>query len=123
MRKIGWLVSLVQLTIIATSSAHAQTEWQMAPPLPKATGEIVGAVVGNDWYVMAGLDTATHEPSGLVYVFKGADQRWLEKKMMPVPAHHVMVAAANGKVYVFGGFVSDNSAAEKSAETGWPPMA
>src|SRR5215469_5055609 len=39
---------------------------------------------------------------------------------MPVPAHHIMTAVLNDKVYVFGGFVVARSSGETGAEAaGW----
>jgi hypothetical protein len=38
------------------SGAHAQNDWQLAAPFPQPVGEIVGAVVDSNWYVLAGLD-------------------------------------------------------------------
>lgn len=122
MYKFGWLLGVVGLTMIANASAHAQMGWQMAPPFPKPMGELIGAVVGDDWYVMAGLDVTKYELAGLVYAFDSANQRWVEKKKMAEPAHHVMVTAAGGKIYVFGGFVKGNPSGEKTAEAGWRPI-
>jgi hypothetical protein len=51
-------------------------------------GEIVGAVIGQDWYVMAPLDTESHKPAGAVYAFDATSGRWAKKKPMPEPAHH-----------------------------------
>src|SRR5689334_17196163 len=109
---------LAALAVLITGAfSHAQAGWQMAPPLPKAVGEIAGAVVGSKWYVMAGLDPATHRPLGLVYAFDPASQQWSQRKGPPEPAHHVMVAPLDGKIYVFGGFVHPSSSDERTAET------
>ncbi len=120
-RKLGCL-GLLAWIAVTSSAAAAQSDWQMAPPLPQALGEIVGAVVGTDWYVMSGLDVTKHEPAGVVYVFDAAHQSWLEKKRMPEPAHHVMAAVAAGKIYVFGGFVSGGTSGETTPEAGWRPI-
>jgi len=77
----------------------------MAPPLPFPIGEIMGNVVDGKWYVMAGLDTKTSRPIGVVYFFDPSTNIWTAKKPMLVPAHHIMTASVNGKIYVFGGFV------------------
>jgi N-acetylneuraminic acid mutarotase len=93
------------MALLATAALYAEDGWKMAPPLPFPIGEIVGTVVGDKWYVMAGLDTKTSRPIGAVYVFDPDTNAWIAKKQMLVPAHHIMSAALNGKIYVFGGFV------------------
>ena len=52
--------------------------------------------------------------------FDATSGRWAKKKPMPEPAHHVMAAAVNSKIYVFGGFVSPTGGGE-AAEGGWQP--
>src|SRR5436190_2103288 len=69
---------------------------------------------------MAPLDVESHKPTGAVYVFDATSGKWAKKKSMPEPAHHVMAAALNGKIYVFGGFVSPTGAGQ-AAEGGWQP--
>lgn len=125
------LIRMLTLLLTANAAAAAQggemdkmNGWQMAPPLPEPMGEIVGAVVQDRWYVIGGLDTQTHRPSGVVYLFDPPNGRWSQKHSMPVPAHHVAVAALNGRIYVMGGFVppeSSQQGAPSSAEAGWQP--
>ena len=43
---------------------------------------------------------------GANYEYDPATDKWTKKKSMPRPAHHAALAAANGKIYVFGGFVA-----------------
>ena len=42
---------------------------------------------------------------GVAYEYDPATDRWTKKTSMPRPAHHAALAAANGKIYVIGGFV------------------
>jgi N-acetylneuraminic acid mutarotase len=42
---------------------------------------------------------------GIAYEYNPATDRWTKKTSMPRPAHHAALAAANGKIYVMGGFV------------------
>src|SRR5919201_3361574 len=58
-------------------------------------------------------DSGTRRPLGVVYDFDEASAGWTEKTSMPVPAHHIMVAALNGKIYGLGGFVAPEQG------TGW----
>ena len=48
---------------------------------------------------------ATARPAGVNYEYDPATDKWTKKKSMPRPAHHAALAAANGKIYVMGGFV------------------
>src|SRR5437762_2309998 len=96
----------ITAALAVAAPAAAQTQWQMAAPLPKPIGEIAGIAVGDQWYVLAGLDAASHKPMGVVYAFDVGRGAWTEKRPMPQPAHHVMTAALDGRIYVFGGFVS-----------------
>jgi N-acetylneuraminic acid mutarotase len=84
---------------------YAEDRWKMAPALPSPRGEIIGTVVAQKWYVMAGLDTTTNRPIGSVLAFDASSNMWTAKKSMPAPAHHIMTAALDGKIYVFRGFV------------------
>ncbi len=43
---------------------------------------------------------------GANYEYDPATDKWTKKKSMPRPAHHAALAAYNGKIYVFGGFVA-----------------
>lgn len=76
--------------------------------------------VARNMRVMGGLDPKTGRPVGAVYAFDSAKSEWMEKKGMPVPAHHIMTATLNGKIYVFGGFVSpaNPSNRQEGAEAG-----
>ncbi|MBP0114142.1 Kelch repeat-containing protein [Bradyrhizobium vignae] len=117
------LTSLLAIAALSTvSHVYAQAQWRMASPLPAPAGEIVGTVIGDEWYVLAGLDTRTHRPLGLVYVFDTKAGSWAQKRAMPQPAHHVMTAALDGKIYVFGGFINPAGEPEATNESGWQPV-
>ncbi len=87
--------------------AQGEPQWKMAAPLPKAIGEIEAATVSGKIYVLSGLDNrpGVVSPTGYNWCYDPATNAWTERKPMPVPAHHIMVAAWNDKIYVFGGFV------------------
>ena len=117
----GCLVCLLAIAALSVMpNGHAQeAQWRMAAPLPAPAGEIMGAVVADKWYVLAGLDTQTHRPLGLVYVFDTKAGGWTQMKSMPQPAHHIMTVAQNGKIHVFGGFTNPASEREVTSEAGW----
>jgi N-acetylneuraminic acid mutarotase len=111
---------LAAICAIATwSGAHAQPQWTMAAPLPKAIGEIVAATVDGKIYVLSGLDNrpGVVTAAGYNWVYDPPTKAWTERKPMPVPAHHIMVATLDGKIYVFGGFV------RPPAFVAWQPIA
>jgi len=78
--------------------------WKDAPAFPIPMGELYGATVGNTIYVFGGLSPKTNAV-GLVYAYDTTTSTWTRKKDMAQPAHHIMLASYNGKIYVFGGFV------------------
>src|SRR5713101_4633307 len=100
------MLVLIGLPRLSAQSLVAQSGWNMAPPLPAPMGELEGSVAGNTLYVMAGLSPATGRPIGVVYAFDTSTNAWATRNPMPLPAHHIMTATLNGKIYVFGGFVS-----------------
>ena len=59
---------------------------------------------------------------GVNYEYDPATDRWTKKSPMPRPAHHAALAAVNGKIYAFGGFVAPaNTAIPLGAA--WEPIA
>src|SRR6202042_3259659 len=71
-------------------------------------------------YVIGGWDEG--KAAGLNYEYDPATDKWTEKKGMPQLAHHAALAAANGKIYVIGGFVPPK---DTQIPTGgaWEPIA
>jgi N-acetylneuraminic acid mutarotase len=103
-----WRAVLALAAVCAVSAAaQADPQWKMAPPLPTAIGEVVAATVNGKIYVLSGLDNrpGIAAPAGYNWAFDPAANAWTARKSMPVPAHHIMVATMNDKIYVFGGFV------------------
>jgi len=102
------LPALFACAVAAAPPARAQPQpaWKMAAPLPMALGEVVAATVHGDIYVLSGLDNGLgrHFPTGRNWKYDPTDNTWTERKPMPVPAHHIMVATWHDKIYVFGGF-------------------
>ncbi|HEY1473147.1 MAG TPA: kelch repeat-containing protein [Pseudolabrys sp.] len=120
MKKVsgGILAAFAAIAVWQASPADAQTaKWQMAKPMLQPAGEIVGAVVGNKWYVMGGYDGANVQPQGIVTEYDATSDTWTNKKGMLVPAHHAAAVELGGKVYVFGGFVG------RPGAKGWGPIA
>jgi N-acetylneuraminic acid mutarotase len=112
MKRYAILILAVFTTLVAAppvTRVLAGPVWKMSAPLPAAIAEIVAATVQGKIYVLSGLDNApgpaTHTPTGFNWQYDPTTNAWISRKSMPVPAHHVAVAAWNDKIYVFGGFV------------------
>jgi N-acetylneuraminic acid mutarotase len=105
--RLSWLTRAALAWLTAAVAAHADPQWKMAAPLPKAIGEIEAASVNGKIYVLSGLDNrpGVVTPTGYNWQYDPATNAWTDRKSMPVPAHHIMVATLNDKIYVFGGFV------------------
>src|ERR1019366_4401309 len=104
----SWFGSAVLALVgVAAFDAHAEPQWKMAAPLPKAIGEIEAATVNGKIYVLSGLDNlpGVVTPTGYNWLYDPATNAWTDRKSMPVPPHHIMVATSHDKIYVFGGFV------------------
>src|ERR1700685_242761 len=90
---------------LARGQTPSRGKWEMAPPMPKAMGEVVGVVIDRSLFVFGGLNDAAGEvPYGAAFRFDSEGNRWTTLRDMPEPAHHLMASAHGGKVYIFGGF-------------------
>ena len=66
--------------------------------------------VNGKLYVMGGWDDG--KARGANYEYDPATDKWTKKSPMPRPAHHAALAAVNGKIYAFGGFVAPANTAD-----------
>lgn len=105
-------------TIAAMPRAETQPQWKFAAPLPTAVGEIYGTSIGGKIYVLGGLDDRPGiiAPDGYNWEYDPAANKWTARKKMPRPAHHIMIAPYQNKIYVFGGFV------RPTAYPAWQPI-
>ena len=60
--------------------------------------------VNGKLYVIGGWGDG--KARGANYEYDPATDKWTKKSPMPRPAHHAALAAVNGKIYAFGGFVA-----------------
>lgn len=110
MKYRGWFSFLAAMTAAVWLSAGAafaqarQDAWVSLAPLPEAAAEVLGAVANGKLYVLCGLAPG-FKPRGMVLEYDPAANSWTAKKPMALPAHHVALTSANGKIYAFGGFV------------------
>jgi N-acetylneuraminic acid mutarotase len=94
---------------LARAQPSADGKWEMAPPLPKAMGEVVGVAIDKSLFVFGGLNDAAGEvPYGAAFRFDSEGSGWAILRDMPQAAHHLMASAHHGKIYIFGGFTLGN---------------
>ncbi|MDR5752249.1 MULTISPECIES: hypothetical protein [unclassified Caballeronia] len=86
----------------APPAAHAG-RWTSAPPLPRS--EMAWAVgVGDRMHVIGGYG-AGQVARACHHVFDASRGMWLDAAPIPRGANHIGVAAQDGVIYAFGGFV------------------
>jgi len=110
-------------SLVFCTAALAQmpiNPWKKAAPFPYPDEELYGVALNSKMYVIGGWDEG--KAAGLNYEYDPATDKWTEKKGMPRLAHHAALAAANGKIYVIGGFMP---AKDTQIPTGgaWAPIA
>lgn len=82
--------------------------WASAPPLPLPRSEMAWAVAeGERMHVIGGYG-ANQVARAYHHVFDAARGVWLDAAPIPRGANHIGVAAQDGVIYAFGGFVEQN---------------
>ena len=87
-----------QPSSVEAPSAVAADIWQNGAVMPTARSEMRVAFVDGIFYVPGGFGGLTSFEA-----YDPANDSWTELAPMPEPAHHMMVTAHSGKVFVFGG--------------------
>lgn len=90
----------------STTTPTGPTSQRLEPPLPVALQEGGAAVVGNDFYEVAGYDVNQNSTS-YVFVFDGS--RWHSGPSLPIALNHPGVSAIGSDVYVAGGFTPNGA--------------
>ncbi len=66
----AWISAALVAASISFSSAHAEDgTWRMAKPMPDPQSENSGAVLGDKWYIIGGIDVPQTAPVGSVIVY------------------------------------------------------
>ena len=114
----AWARTLTLATVLIGSGAiaNAAGPWEALAAFPAPSEELLGVAAGGKLYALAGLAPG-FVPRGYVYEFSPATNAWVQKKAMPLPAHHLALSEYNGKIYSFGGFVKPASGA-----LAWQPI-
>src|SRR6185436_15986532 len=105
LRRATALVALMASVVFATTllAQMPTSPYKKGAPFPEADEELYGVATNGKLYVMGGWGDG--KARGANYEYDPATDRWTKKQPMPRPAHHAALAAANGRIYAFGGFV------------------
>src|SRR6187397_2121887 len=107
---VALAVMTVSLVVVATALAQMPASpWKHGAPFPVPDEELYGVAAIVKLYVIGGWDDG--KAAGVNYEYDPATDKWTKKQPMPKPAHHAALAAANGKIYVMGGFVAPTETA------------
>jgi non-specific serine/threonine protein kinase len=83
--------------------ASAPVTWQQAAPLADPRGEVATAVVGGEIVVVGGFQRGGSNSARVDAYSPGRDS-WRRLPDLPQAVDHAMAAAANGRLYVVGGY-------------------
>jgi N-acetylneuraminic acid mutarotase len=87
---------------VAVGTAHG-AGWSSGAPLPQPRSEVAAAALGNEIAIVGGFD-ADGRSSARVDVYSPARDTWHRLPDLPVAVNHAAAAAANGRLYVVGGY-------------------
>ena len=79
--------------------------WSEAESMPTARSEIAATNIGDDIYVIGGLDELG-DPMDVVEMYNVQNNSWKPIAPLPKPLHHTAATNYGGKIYVAGGFIS-----------------
>ena len=80
--------------------AEGSGNWQSAARAPQLRSEIAVAAIDSRAYVIGDYNGATD-----LLIYDMAHDKWTKGAPFPHAVHHAMAVAAQGRVYVFGGYV------------------
>ena len=92
---LGWFLA-------PSGPALAQPVWEAAAPLPTPRSEMRAAVLDGEVIVPGGL--GPDRTLDVVEAYRPADGSWRTLPSLPEPVHHAGVAAADGRLFVSGGY-------------------
>ncbi len=120
-RSLGVLTACAVALIGGAASAQSFLGvWSTGTQLPIARSEDSVAAVGRTIFVIGGYAAAGPHPTALdttgnvdvdeplVQAFDLDTGRWTTRAPLPRGMNHVGVAALDGKIYAFGGFIAQN---------------
>ena len=93
---------------LLASAGVLAARWQSDPPLPVARSEVAGTAWRGS-VVVAGGYLADGRSSSRVDAYDPALRRWTRLQDLPVEVNHAMAAAADGRLYVVGGYGAERA--------------
>jgi len=140
-RRLGIATACAVAAIACAASAQSFLgTWSTGTQLPIERSEVAVASAGRTIFVIGGYAAAGPHPTALdatgqvdvdqplVQAFDLATGRWTTRAPLPRGMNHVGVAALDGKIYAFGGFVEQNRSPVTDAEVydlaadAWTPL-
>jgi Kelch motif len=97
-------VLAVMLIPLITIPTLAQS-WSEGLTMPTARSEIAATNIGDDIYVIGGLDESG-DTLDMVEVYNVNNDSWKSVTPLPQAVHHTAATSYDGKIYVVGGFIS-----------------
>lgn len=119
------VVLVMLLLLCAVGCSSPSSDWDSLAEARVPRTEVAAAAVGAR-IVVAGGFVAGGATVATVEVFDTATGEWSAGPDLPVAVNHAMAATVDGVVYVFGGYLDDDSpstGAYRVAGSTWEPVA
>lgn len=95
------------MVLVPSMKSYASIQpWTKGADMPTARSELAVTNIGEDIYVVGGLDQHG-DPMDIVEVYNVKNNSWKSVASLPRELHHTAAASFNGKLYVVGGFISN----------------
>lgn len=105
MRYVAVIIGMLALSGCA---AGAPSGWQRGAVAPEGRTEVAAAAVG-DRIVVAGGFTEDGRASARADLYDVAGDRWSRLPDLPIAVHHAMAASDGRRVYLVGGYATQNA--------------
>ncbi|MBM7788217.1 Kelch repeat-containing protein [Tenggerimyces flavus] len=118
-------VVLVILLLCAMGCSSPRSDWDTLAEARVPRTEVAAAAVGER-IVVAGGFVAGGSTVATVEVFSTESGEWTAGPDLPVAVNHAMAATVDGTVFVFGGYLDDDSpstGAYRLSESSWETVA
>jgi N-acetylneuraminic acid mutarotase len=104
------LLVIVMFLVVGSGFAQEAGSWTQGAPMPTPRSEMVAAALDGKIYVAGGLgkdDAGQNVVLTTVEVYDPESDTWEALTPLPIGLHHLGIAAADGKIYVSGGYDDD----------------
>lgn len=123
----GWgLTGAATPTAAVPTATPAAGAWTTGQAMPTFRSEFAAAVLDDKIYVLGGLAGRTvrvTEVTTVVEVYDPAADTWSRAADLPLPLHHLAVAALGGRLVVAGGYDGDDFTPDVRATWVYDPAA